>query len=125
MRTYRIAACLILLLTGAACATALAHARLLKSEPRHGATLRSPPRVVRAWFNEELDPATSAISVWDGRGRRVDDGKGGVELDNLDRNTMAARLRPVGAGRYTVRWKAVSADDGYVARGEFRFTVRP
>lgn len=65
----------------------------------------------------------SAISVRDARNRRVDDGKGGVDLDDLDRRTMIARLRPIGPGIYTVRWKAVSSPDLDVTQGSYRFMV--
>ena len=102
-----------------------AHAKLLRAEPRPGGAVRSAPRVVRAWFDDELDPRRSAMTVTDAKGTRVDDGKGGVDLDDLDRRSMLARLKPIGAGTYTVRWTATSADDGYVARGSFRFTVAP
>lgn len=104
---------------------AAGHARLVRADPAPGAVLRSPPRQVRAVFNEELAPRGSFLVVLDGRGRRADDGRGGLDLDDLDRRTLVARLRPVGPGRYTVRWQAASADDGYVARGQYTFTVRP
>jgi copper transport protein len=104
---------------------AAAHARLVRADPAPGAVLRSAPRQVRAVFNEELAARGSFLVVVDGRGRRVDDGKGGLDLDDLDRRTLVARLRPAGPGRYTVRWQATSADDGYVARGQYLFTVRP
>ncbi len=106
-------------------AVAGAHARLVWADPPPGAVLRSAPRVVRAVFNEELASRGSFVAVVDARGRRVDDGKGGLDLDDLDRRTLVARLRPVGPGRYTVRWQATSVDDGYVARGQYTFTVRP
>jgi methionine-rich copper-binding protein CopC len=100
-----------------------AHAKLVRAEPRPGATVRPAPRVVRAWFDDELDPRRSTMTVVDAGGRRVDDGHGGVDLDDLDRRSMLARLTSSGPGTYTVRWTATSADDGYVARGSFRFTV--
>ena len=104
-----------------------AHARLVRADPSPGATVRTAPKMVRLWFKlsgvEELDPQRSAVSVWDQRGKRVDDGKGGVDLDDLDRKSIIARLRPVGPGVYTVRWKAVSAPDGNVLQGRFQFTV--
>lgn len=54
--------------------------------------------MVRIWFKiagtEELDPKRSAVSVWDSRGRRVDDGKGGVDLDDMDRRSLLATLKP-------------------------------
>ncbi|MBI4280200.1 MAG: copper resistance protein CopC [Armatimonadetes bacterium] len=102
---------------------AAAHARLVRAEPAPGSTVKSTPRVVRAWFSEELEAKRSAMGVWDARGRRVDDGKGGVDLNDLDRKSMMARLKPLGPGTYTVKWKAVSADDAYTAQGEFRFAV--
>ncbi|MGH2397974.1 MAG: copper resistance CopC family protein [bacterium] len=104
-----------------------AHARLIRTDPSPGSVLSSSPRVVRLWFRiggtEELHPRGSAVSVWDGRGRRVDDGKGGVDLNDLDRRSMIVRLRPIGPGTYTVKWKAVSTPDGSVTKGEFRFRV--
>ncbi|TMI77034.1 MAG: copper resistance protein CopC [Bacillati bacterium ANGP1] len=101
-----------------------AHATLVRSEPKAGAVLTGPPTVVRAWFDDELDPDRSTIGVWDVREHRVDDGGGGVDLSDLDRKSMMARLRAVGAGTYTVRWRAVSADDGFVAQGSFAFAVK-
>jgi methionine-rich copper-binding protein CopC len=85
--------------------------------------VRAVPAVVRAWYNDELDPKHSALGVWDARGKRVDDGKGGVDLNDLDRKSMLARLRPLPPGVYTVRWTAVSLDDQNVAKGSFRFTL--
>jgi len=102
-----------------------AHARLLRSDPGAGAVLTVPPKVVRVWFDDELDPDRSTISVWDAREHRVDDGRGGVDLSDLDRKSMVARLRAADAGTYTVRWRDVSADDGFISQGRFVFTVRP
>jgi methionine-rich copper-binding protein CopC len=107
----------------------LAHAKLRRAEPSPGSVVKTAPDVVRLWFalspNEELDPKRSTVSVWDRRGRRVDDGKGGVDLGDLDRRTMIARLKPIGPGTYTVRWKAVTFPDRGVSRGSFHFTVVP
>ncbi len=99
------------------------HAKLLRAQPASGSTVKTAPTIVRAWFSEELYPKTSALSVWDSRGRRVDDGKGGVDLNDLDRKSMIANVKLPGLGVYTVKWKAVSADDRFVATGSVRFTV--
>jgi len=104
---------------------AFAHAKLLRAQPAPGSTVKTAPAVVRVWFSDELDPKTSALNVWDSRGRRVDDGKGGVDLDDLDRKSMIARVRLPGPGVYTVKWRAVSVDDRFAAQGSFRFTVTP
>jgi methionine-rich copper-binding protein CopC len=114
---------LVLLGALTAAGTALAHARLVKAEPAPGSTVKAAPRVVRAVFNDELDPRRSTLTVVDAQGRRMDDGKGGVDLNDLDRKTMVAAVRALGPGAYTVRWKATSADDQYVTSGSFRFTV--
>lgn len=102
-----------------------AHAKLVRAQPAPGSTVKKAPALVRLWFDDELDPKHSTVSVWDRRARRVDDGKGGVDLDDMDRRSMIARLRPLAPGVYTVRWKAVSADDRFLAQGTFRFTVAP
>jgi methionine-rich copper-binding protein CopC len=105
-------------------AAAWGHAKLLRAVPAPGSTIARAPTVVRVWFNDELDPVRSGISVWNARAQRVDDGRGGVDLTDLDRMSMTIALKPVGPGRYTVRWRAVSADDLFVSTGAFTFIVR-
>jgi len=118
-----------------------AHAKILRAEPAPGSSANIAPKAVRIWFTlsgnsvtspytttyayvgEELDPERSTISVLDSSGRRVDDGKGGVDLNDLDRRSMIVRLKPLKAGVYTVKWKAVSAPDLSAAQGVFRFRV--
>lgn len=121
--TAGMAAVLVALSAGAA----LAHAKLLRAQPAPGAKVTIAPTLVRAWFKlsagEELDASRSLLSISNAAGKRVDDGKGGVDLKDLDRLTMIARLKPLNPGTYTVKWKAVSDPDGAVARGSFTFTV--
>ncbi len=109
--------------------SAAAHPRLQRAEPPPGGVVRAAPRVIRLWFslapNEELDPRYSWVTVWDRRGRRVDDGRGGVDLKDMDRRSMIATLNPIGPGVYVVRWKAVTLPDRGVAQGSFTFTVGP
>lgn len=110
-------------------ASAAGHAKLLRAEPAPGSTVTAAPKVVRLVFtlspNEELDVQRSTVSVWDSNSRRADDGKGGVDLDDLDRRTMIARLKSIGPGTYTVRWEAVSSPDLNVAQGSYKFTIAP
>lgn len=106
-----------------AAVSAPGHARLVRAEPAPNAVLARPPRVVRAWFSEELTPQGSVLNVRDARGRLL--GSGGVDLADLERTSMVAVLRtPLGPGTYTVGWRTVSAADGDVLHGTFRFTVR-
>lgn len=110
--------------TAAVTGAADAHAKLVRADPAPAAVVTRVPKAVRLWFNEELASKGNAVIVVDARGRRVDDGTGRLDLDDLDRRSLIAGLRPLGRGTYTVRWTAVSADDAFVARGTYRFTVR-
>lgn len=121
------AALAAVLLAALPAAPAMGHAKLLKASPVPGAKVTTAPKIVQAWFKlsagEELDPKRSTISVWNAAGKRVDDGKGGVDLKDLDRLSMSARVKPLTPGTYTVKWKAVSDPDGGVGQGSFKFTV--
>jgi len=80
------------------------------------------------WFtladaNEELDAKRSTLSVLDAHGKQVDDGKGGVDLNDLSHKSMIVRVQSRQPGTYTVKWKAVSSPDQEVTQGSFRFTV--
>ena len=108
--------------------TVVAHAKFLRAEPAPNSTVTSAPQVVRVWFtladaNEELDAKRSALSVLDAHGKQVDDGKGGVDLNDLTHKSMIVRVQARQPGTYTVKWKAVSSPDQEVTQGSFRFTV--
>ena len=108
--------------------TVIAHAKFLRAEPAPNSTVTSAPQVVRVWFtladaNEELDAKRSTLSVLDAHGKQVDDGKGGVDLNDLSHKSMLVRMQSRQPGTYTVKWKAVSSPDQEVTEGAFRFTV--
>jgi copper transport protein len=100
-------------------ASALAHARLLRSQPAAGSTAGQPPKLVELWFNEELEPNLNTVEVKDARGGRVDQGE--VTLSEGGKKVQVT-LGELTAGAYAVAWKAVSAD-GHTIRGRFNFTV--
>lgn len=104
--------------------TVSAHSRLVQSEPANGQALDEPPDKVVAWFSEELDSAASEMLVLDDQGRQVDNGDGGVDLNDLDHLTMIVTLPPeLPESTYTVHWVAASAEDGDVVEGDFAFTL--
>jgi len=109
-------------------AIVLAHASIIRTEPADGALLDQSPSRVIAWFNQELEAPASTITVFDAQGRQVDGGKGGVDLNDPDHASMTVILTvALDAGRYTVRWNAVSAASGHSAHptsGEFAFEIR-
>jgi hypothetical protein len=97
------------------------HAQLVRSAPARRATLSHPPTRVQLWFNERLEPAYSALSVWDVKGRQVDDRR--VLVDPDDPKQLSVGLAALGAGVYTVRFRVLSVD-GHVVESSFSFTIR-
>jgi methionine-rich copper-binding protein CopC len=116
----RAAAALAGLVLGGTAATADAHAFLSRSEPRVGAAVHPAPAEVRLWFDQEVEPAFSTIQVTDAAGERVDDGEASIDPSN--RRLLHVSLKPVGPGKYTVKWRVVSVDT-HVTQGDFGFSV--
>ncbi len=102
-------------------ATAWSHPSLVRSHPTPNASLTRSPTTVQVWCNEELDPKGSKLTVWSETGEQVDRGDGKVSLD--DRRLIEVGLKPIGPGRYTVKWRAMADDDREVTQGEFTFRV--
>jgi methionine-rich copper-binding protein CopC len=98
-----------------------AHAILVKSTPARRAVLSRPPARVQLWFNERLEPAFARLSVWDQRGRQVDERDASVGAD--DEKRLSVGLPTLEPGTYTVKFRVLSVD-GHVVQGEFTFTVR-
>jgi methionine-rich copper-binding protein CopC len=98
-------------------APALAHAILVRSEPRIGATVAPGAVAMEFRFNSRIDHARSRLTlVRPGRSQSVlailPEGAEDVLLARAD-------LAP---GAYSVRWQ-VLAVDGHITRGEVPFTV--
>ena len=99
----------------------LAHAHMTRSVPRAGATLTSPPDVLRLWFSEApelpftrirlLGPDSLEIAL--GPISRISGEPLGVVVP------IESRLA---AGRYTVTWRTAAAD-GHPTHGQFSFVV--
>ena len=122
----RFAACAsaALLASLALAATALGHAKLLRTDPQAGRTLAHPPRSVTLTFSEEIDPALVRLQVRDRAGRRVDrDGPfhpGGRE------EVVAVALAPRLEGALVASFRVISEDGHPVARSvAFRVRQQP
>lgn len=101
--------------------TAWAHPKLVRSHPAPNAVLSRPPTKVQVWFHEELATKGSKIAVWNRENEQVDRGDSRVSLD--DRTLIEVGLKPLGPGKYTVKWRAMADDDREVTQGEFTFRV--
>ena len=103
----------------ACAALAQAHTKLEKSAPAAGATVTAAPRQIQLWFNEKIDLAVSKIEVTSAAGK--------VELakpKTTDGKSLTAGVTgTIADGTYTVAWQA-AGDDGHVAKGTFKFTVK-
>jgi methionine-rich copper-binding protein CopC len=102
---------------------ALAHAQLVKADPKVGSTIAAAPARVWLQFDEVIRPAASGVQLVE------PDGKAVVltPLAHDPKNTRAvtAPLPPnLPAGRYLVRWRALSPD-GHRTQGDFGFTIAP
>ena len=102
-------------------AEALAHAQLVKADPQVGSTVAAGPTRIRLKFNEFIRVPPSAIRLtWpDGHKLVVK----ALERDPKDKTMVSASLpAPLGPGRYSVEWRALSGD-GHSTQGQFGFTV--
>lgn len=119
-----VAAGAIVLLTAIAPASqAMRHLRLVRSFPAKDTVLTTAPDAVRLWLSEPTQAPVSKVTVTAAAGDTV-------KLDALTRDAAADAplvgkfAQPVGAGQYTVTWKAMSKD-GHVVNGTFGFRVNP
>ena len=108
-------------LLGAEARVARAHAFPERADPRVGSVVQSSPDTVRIWFDGELEPAFSQVTVTDGSGHRVDRGDGRVDPNG--RRLLQVSVPALPAGTYSVHW-AVLSIDGHRTTGDFRFTVK-
>lgn len=96
------------------------HARYLSSTPAANAVVKAAPSEVTAHFAEPVDPATSAITVYDAKGQVVSQP---AQVDPNDLTTMRAPMTGDGSEVYLVVWHTVSATDGDPDVGAFNFFV--
>lgn len=98
---------------------ALAHAKLLRSQPKASSSSEQPPKLVELWFSEELEAGFNTIEVKDAQGKRYD--RGEVTLAEGGKKAQV-ELQDLPPGSYTVEWRALSSDE-HTLRGKFTFKV--
>jgi len=95
----------------------LAHAHLQSSTPADNAQLTEAPKTLSLNFSESAQLAVLKL---------VSDGKEiAIPLDKTAKPGKAYNLTlpALAPGSYTVQWTAVSADDGHVTKGTFKFSI--
>ncbi len=101
-------------------APCFAHAFLDGAEPRVGSELPVAPTQVVLHFTQGVEPDFSKIAVNDSTGAGV--AKGTAQTLPNDPTRLAIKLKPIGAGDYTVVWHVTSVDT-HKTQGKFHFTV--
>jgi methionine-rich copper-binding protein CopC len=101
---------------------ALAHAFLDRAAPAVGSTVHGSPAEVRLRFTQELEPAFSALRVFDASGKQVD--RQDRQVDRGDRTLLRVSLPPLTPGTYRVVWRALSTD-AHVTEGDYSFEIAP
>ena len=97
-----------------------AHAFPVRSDPRVGWTVAISPPKVTIWFDGELEPAFSTITVYNSAKQQVD--KGNSRVNGSDASVLEVDLPPLASGTYHVYWK-VLAKDTHVTEGDFTFAI--
>ena len=108
----------VVFLIGAFSTFALAHNRLLKTEPAAQAALKTAPARVQLWFGEKPDMTITKITV-KGPSGPVDVGPAHPVSEKVIALDFKGKLA---AGEYTVSWQT-AGDDGHVSKGDFSFSV--
>lgn len=107
-----------LVLLGLCLATpALAHAKLIASDPVANAKVKSPGQI-KLRFSESLEPAFSSAALVDFVGKTVPVSK------SVGENTITLLPLTLRPGLYKVTWHSVGQDT-HALTGSFRFTVVP
>ena len=96
------------------------HVFPVRSDPRVGWTIPIAPTKVIIWFDGELEPAFSTISVYNSAKQQVD--KGNIRVTGSDGSVLEVDLPVLATGRYRVHWKALSKDT-HVTEGDFSFSI--
>jgi copper transport protein len=99
-------------------AQALAHASIQGSSPSPRERFDRAPREVTISFDQSVKVFPNGIRVYDAQGNVLSYAVGTRD----DGRTIAAAVRQLERGPYTVRWQALSAD-GHAVAGVFTFGV--
>jgi methionine-rich copper-binding protein CopC len=89
--------------------------------PGAGSVLVASPPFVQIWFDGEIEPVFSTISVEDAGGHEI--AKGAVAPGQPDATLLQAPLPPLVPGIYQVKWSVV-ARDGHHTEGQYTFIIK-
>ncbi|WP_246728787.1 copper resistance CopC family protein [Methylosinus sp. RM1] len=100
----------------------LAHAIVVRTSPAQDGVAAGSIGKVDVWYDAGIRDAFAALAVISASGERVD--KRDAAIDRADAAHVSVSVNPLGPGKYTVRYRALSAD-GHLVSGAWDFEVRP
>jgi methionine-rich copper-binding protein CopC len=116
---------ILAMIGGALAATAppaVAHPKLVKSDPAAAAVVASSPKELRLSFTEGLVAKFSGVEVKDQPGQKIETGS--AAPDPADKKQLVVPVpTPLAEGVYEVDWHAVAADTHRI-QGSYSFTVK-
>ena len=100
----------------------LAHAIVVRTSPPQGGTAPGNIGKVDVWYDAGIRDSLAALAVVSAGGERID--KRDAAIDSADPAHVSASVNPMTPGKYTVRYRALSAD-GHMVSGAWDFEVKP
>ena len=100
---------------------ALAHALLLRADPRPNAELSQPPEDIQFWFSEPLEETFTGARILNASGAEIPTGV--PQIDPDDPTHLTLPLESIDPGVYTVVWQTLSSVDGHEWVGSFPLTI--
>jgi methionine-rich copper-binding protein CopC len=100
----------------------LAHAIIVRTSPAQGGVGAEDIGKVEVWYDAGIRDAFAALAVVSASGERVD--KRDAAIDSADPSHVSVSVNRLTPGKYTVRYRALSAD-GHLVSGAWEFEVRP
>ncbi|WP_292531214.1 copper resistance CopC family protein [Methylocystis sp.] len=101
---------------------ALAHAIVVRTSPAQGGVGAEDIGKVEVWYDAGIRDAFAALAVVSAAGERVD--RRDAAIDSADPSHVSVSVNRLTPGKYTVRYRALSAD-GHLVSGAWEFEVRP
>jgi methionine-rich copper-binding protein CopC len=100
---------------------ATAHAIIVRTSPAQGGVGAADIGKVEVWYDAGIRDAFAALAVVSASGERVD--KRDAAIDSADPAHVSVSVNQLTPGKYTVRYRALSAD-GHLVSGAWEFEVR-
>jgi len=100
----------------------LAHAIVVRTSPEQGGVGAQDIGKVDVWYDAGIRDSFAALAVVSASGERVD--KRDAAIDSADPSHVSVSVNRLTPGKYTVRYRALSAD-GHLVSGAWEFEVRP